>query len=206
MGDNSILTLVEKSRLDHSPKSGINNSTPCPNEVYTIGRNPKSSLPCTDGSIGRHHADLLHDRHLGCFQLKANNDCWLFQEGKWKILTAGSTSPSLDVGQFFRLLPKDKNAPKTGVEFCLGRVENNSLASYQQEWTASASFDSEYLKLLRLIHQHGLQQTNKKGSNCTLRDPFTLRINLSSPNDNELPVTSLREIFPEAVSRVVFAR
>lgn len=170
-------------------------------DIYTIGREPTSSLVCKDSRIGRHHADIFHNRRLGSFRLRAYNDCLLLHENKWEKVAADS-SALMDEGWSFRLVPKSKHdcrnaAPETGVEFCLGLFEANQQA--RKAVSGSASMDTEYLNLLRLIQKNGYQQKNKKGSNHTLRDQVTLEINLSNPCDKDLlPITTLRKIFPVA--------
>jgi len=164
-------------------------------DIYSIGRDPSSSLVCDNKSISRHHADLLHDRRAGCFRFKAHNDCWVLRKnGKWEHIFPESVVP-LDVQWSFRLLPNSKHAPESGVEFCLGVFQKPAVT----EPCGSASMDEQYLELLRMIKNKGVRQDNKKGPNRTLRDPSTLQINLANDDDNDLlPITTLRKIFPQA--------
>lgn len=166
---------------------------------YSVGRDTCSSLLCAHDSVGRKHAEIVHDQRDGSFLLHAYKECWIrdSEAKKWTSIPAGSEK-RIDEGQSFRVLPNaSQKALSTtpAVQFALEIFDNHSKKSF-----GSVSIDHEYLGLLRSVKRNGQHQANKKGGNTTLREQVTLKINLTS-NDNTknlLPVTTLRRIYPLA--------
>jgi thymidylate synthase len=172
--------------------------------VFSVGRNPSSSLPCAHPFVSWDHARLIHDQRDSSFSIQATKKCFIRDDSasKWIIVPAG-TERCIHDTQTVRLLP---NAPSCENNSCLGQF---TLVPVLQRpgvnRVGSASMDFEYQKLLRALKCHGQHQSNKKGGNTTLREMFTMSINLRSKDFqiSLLPVTTLRKIF--AVSAVLEA-
>ena len=166
---------------------------PVADRTFCIGRDPrKCQLITRDVRVGRMHCKL-HFHGDGTCTLTAEKSCWILDstDTEWKKVVPNQ-SVILVSEQHLRLIPpgKSNDANPAGIEYRL-YITSRKIAAF-----GSQSFDFQYLSLLRAIQAEGELQTNKKGSNRTLRRSFHFTIDLSDEQDrNILPITSLRNLY-----------
>jgi thymidylate synthase len=170
--------------------------------VVSIGRSEDCTIHCSNTIVSRRHAWLRcqqqpQDDDDDSWLLEADqNSVWLrtAESDTWQELPKGNRR-HLELGSIFSLaLPSAEKCPGD-VQFTL--LKQNHPYSRRNCLTGTASFDRQYLDLLRRIRAAGVEQRNKKGSNWTLREQYTLTIDLKASEDKEnlLPITTLRKMF-----------
>mmetsp|Transcript_474 Transcript_474/g.764 ORF Transcript_474/g.764 Transcript_474/m.764 type:complete len:496 (+) Transcript_474:182-1669(+) len=182
--DRPVYVLQDVYGFDTIPLKGFSEG-----ERFLIGRDRQNDFVVHNKHVSREHCVLFYqddDLHLQP-ELKS---CWVeTKTGKWQEIKPREKW-RLPLGSSFRLLEASKKSvcheiPK--IQFCVSQ-QMNSIPKH---------IDPQYLGLLRTIERNGKEQTNKKGSNKTLPQPYTMEIDLSSddPDKIVLPIVSLRKIW-----------
>ena len=209
----SIWYLVENTRQE-AIRLDIDTCT-----EFLLGRAPQCinsfcQTPYNRKYMPQKHCQLVYDTTLDCFNLVpfSGRRVYYAQAGCWEH-TRPDQVLSIREEQPFRLVRASKNNHHNdyGEEFVVRRQRPGGTIAISNPCLSlpagSASFDYQYLDLLRQIQRHGALQVNQKGSNRTLAAACTLEIDLCT-NDQQrklLPTTTLRKIAGGGISAIIEA-
>jgi thymidylate synthase len=162
--------------------------------TFVLGRGKGCDLVLDNPLVSHIHCTLGFESD-GTATLVAGKSCWVAYKDKWEEVLPNKMA-TLVSDQRFRLAPPGRvagaNSPK--LEFRIYIAFQHHVSPCVRVGTNS--FDHQYISLLRAIKHEGEEQNNKKGSNITLRRPFTFVVPLDDEEDrNLLPLTTLRNVY-----------
>ena len=152
---------------------------------WSIGRDEDNDMVVDDTHVSRKHAQLVEASGSAGYAICALN------APVYLCDTPESVSHKVEKGQE-ALLPNGQL-----VALLLTRGGRPVCQFKFRELLDAASFDAQYLDLLRALRTEGSAQQNKKGRNVQLPRSWKMRINLRGRDGSmALPITSLRWIQP----------
>ena len=162
-------------------------STEIMHTPWSIGRDEGSDMVVDDKHASRKHAELVEASGSAGYAIRAlNAPVYICDtpESVSRVVEKGQQA-QLSNSQLVALLLTPGGRPVCQYKFRELLLED------------AASFDAQYLDLLRALRTEGSAQKNKKGCNVQLPRSWKMRINLRGREGvMALPITSLRWIEP----------